>query len=884
MEGDVGPRGARLSSEADYEGGVWIDGEFYYEKKRGGRVQTKDEAIYGVFGESSRAYNPQPRRGRFTVASLAKPVAFVGGDLYKSADVADVYQKDKHAETPETPETPAPESQEPGVPEAAAGLARRREARLRRERVQREEDARSGRGGRGGVGSGAREGFASSARGGLGSARTAKHTDRDFGKFQKLSGGLGLKLLQKMGYKSGGLGRRGQGIVNPVKAALRPQQMGLGYGGYKEKINFSQAELDAKEAEKSKAKNDVASESGGRGGGGARRQRPANWRRGAAKPKRVYKTVSELRGKAEARAAPELVIDMRGPNVRVASLDRVGELLASDPRPAEDDEDGWTPTAAQGTLPELKWNVDALVEHTEAAVHKALGAARAAESKVAALRGQQKSLKKRVESVRRNVMSFSRAVAAAEAALREAKGSGGAPLDKAIRLAQAFAAIRRDDELTYCECGLPLVAASASSKLVKSALISWNPSLAGRRGPSTENVVGALRALRTALSRANGDEAVYEALLTEAVLSPLTLALSMAPPREFEGPVRLLAAMKNVLTAPIRAKVLNTAIGPRLLAQIKAWDPRRDRSSPLHAWVHPWLDVLPSDSLHPVLNAVRERVASTLTRWDPKDRSAVELIRPWVRVWPPKGLWDVLSRSVMPKLRRIASSLCVNPSNEDPADFRAIVDWAGVAPSHALADILLRHFFPKWLQALAQWLRGDPDFQEVTDWYRGWKSLIPDALRSHPVVVAQLKRGLSLIAAGSEGRSLDPILRGAAAAFEEQVDGLRREAEAEGHSSGGMKDSGISAAAKRVRAAAAAAAGGAGGVNFREALSRFAMKNDVVFVPHPTRGPREGAPVFKFGRCNIILSGQNVLVENKQTGRSAEWRPVALDQLVAMAK
>ncbi|MES1910642.1 MAG: hypothetical protein MHM6MM_003203 [Cercozoa sp. M6MM] len=50
--------------------------------------------------------------------------------------------------------------------------------------------------------------------------------DRDFGRFQGAS--IGMKLMQKMGFRGRGLGKYEQGRVNPVKSVMRPQGAGLG--------------------------------------------------------------------------------------------------------------------------------------------------------------------------------------------------------------------------------------------------------------------------------------------------------------------------------------------------------------------------------------------------------------------------------------------------------------------------------------------------------------------------------------------------------------------------------------------------------------------------------------------------------------------------------
>ena len=53
---DEEERGMAFSHAADFEDGQWIDGEFYAGnggRAKRGRRQTKEEQLYGVFGDES---------------------------------------------------------------------------------------------------------------------------------------------------------------------------------------------------------------------------------------------------------------------------------------------------------------------------------------------------------------------------------------------------------------------------------------------------------------------------------------------------------------------------------------------------------------------------------------------------------------------------------------------------------------------------------------------------------------------------------------------------------------------------------------------------------------------------------------------------------------
>lgn len=51
---------AAFNLDADYEGGQWIGGEFFYQNERKKRKTTKEDHIYGVFNEGEEEEEEAP--------------------------------------------------------------------------------------------------------------------------------------------------------------------------------------------------------------------------------------------------------------------------------------------------------------------------------------------------------------------------------------------------------------------------------------------------------------------------------------------------------------------------------------------------------------------------------------------------------------------------------------------------------------------------------------------------------------------------------------------------------------------------------------------------------------------------------------------------------
>lgn len=233
-------------------------------------------------------------------------------------------------------------------------------------------------------------------------------------------------------------------------------------------------------------------------------------------------------------------------------------------------------------------------------------------------------------------------------------------------------------------------------------------------------------------------------LCTASVLGPLRKLLLRPDWDAVRGAciADVLVVLRPMLSQTLTDVFAEDILVPKLLVQIKNNRSTQGHRVPYHVWIHPWLPVTGRKALVEVLHHIRISLAASLASWRLSDSNSLrnELIsntKMWSSVLSRKKLQLTLSRHVTSKLA-IALRQCNGSSTEAPAVFEAISAWASVCSNRLLAAELA--------EALIKGPGATLRYTAFKDWkaarqmYERWKGWLPYRLRHHfrPVLAALL--------------------------------------------------------------------------------------------------------------------------------------------------
>ncbi|XP_057539696.1 septin and tuftelin-interacting protein 1 homolog 1-like isoform X1 [Amaranthus tricolor] len=852
----------RFGMDNDFEGGQFIGDEFFYKKRKEKSVQTRDDVLYGVFASGSSdsdydddSFSGKKKRRKGGIVKkhdYSKPVNFVSTGI-----VAPNQEIDRNAK--EGIEKPSDEDPDDGFkpglglgagPNSGAGLGFGLGSRNRAEKsssskrlddgVAEEEDLFLPTAFGKMIKEGAEKrremaklsgGRKSKSGGGVG-RKIKDGKGGDVGSFEKHTKGIGMKLMESMGYKGGGLGKNAQGIVAPIEAKLRPKNMGMGFNDYQESKNLPSL-VDVPPPPELEEKQQLS-----------KQREEKLWKKQArarAKKKENIITPDELLAlKAEAQG-PDLVlqkvVDMRGPQVRV--LTNLENLNAEEMARENDI-----------PMPELQHNIRLIIDLVELDIQKIDRDLRTERETAVALQKEKETLQIEVARQTKQIDSMEEVVQVLES-IEEEHMSGRLTLES---LAKSFWDLQNKFPEEYKLGNLSCMACSFALPLLIRVFQGWDPLMNPSHGM---DVMSRWKGLL------QGDEdndlfedasAPYSQLVAEVVFPAVRIAgINTWQARDPEPMLRFLELWEKLLPPSVLQSLLDMIVMPKLSEAVNSWEPCRE-TIPIHVWVHPWLPLL-GQKLETLYQGIRLKLGTVLYKWHPSDKSAFTILSPWKTVFDAASWEQLIVRSILPKLIDVMQEFQVNPANQILEPFHWVMTWASSVPIHHMVNLLEIHFFSKWQQVLYHWLSTSPNFEEVMQWYLGWKELIPPELLANERVRNQLNLGLDMMNRAAEG--LEVVQPG----VKENISYLRiqeqRQYEAQ------LK------AAQQTNSVPK---------NVKEVVEAYAQQHGLHFKPKPGRFHKHHQ-VYSFGSVNIIVDSFN---EQIFAQVQEEWPLVTLDKLVEM--
>nr|GMD75999.1 septin and tuftelin-interacting protein 1 homolog 1-like [Ipomoea batatas] len=824
----------RFGMENDFDDGQWIGGEFYYRNRKEKRAQTKDDVLYGIFasGDSDSDYegrglgsSRKRKKDLSKKQDLTKPVNFVStGSVMPNQEIDSDLKEDlkEMEEDDDRPPVLGAGGSSSGLGfgsktthgdgdgdvdsflPSAFGKKIKEGALLRREK-EKEKSMLAKK-----------------------SSQAGKREQEagDVGTFEKHTKGIGMKLLEKMGYKGGGLGKNEQGITAPIEAKLRPKNMGMGFNDYKETkvpaLQESEAKstpLPAQPLESHK------------------REKP--WLKQAPK-KKFYITAEELLAKKQEQGFDQVqkVFDMRGPQVRVLTN---LENLNAEEKARENDI----------PMPELQHNMKLIVDLAELDIQKIDRDLRNERETAVSLQKEKEKLQAQEVHQRK---------------IGEESKEGTLTLDS---LVNSFLDLQQRYADDYKLCNLSSIACSYALPLFIRVFQGWDPLQNPTHGLE---IVSSWKNLLHDNSFGFSDMASpYSQLFMEVVFPAVRIAgTNTWQARDPEPMLRFLDSWEKLLPPVVLHTILDNIVLPKLSAAVDSWDPRRE-TIPIHSWIHPWLPLL-GQKLETCYHTIRCRLESVLHAWHPSDMSAYYILSPWKTVFDPSSWEKLMVRFIVPKLLAVMHEFQVNPANQNLDQFYWVRTWASAIPIHHMLP-LMDIFFNKWQEVLYHWLCSNPNFEEVTKWYLGWKELLPPELLANDHIRYRLNVGLDMMNQATEGMEVvQPGLRENISylrALEKRQFETQKKAAAQAQQhastnlSGGLQGEGKESGSE---------------LSLKEVIEFHAQQNGLLFKPKPGR-IHDGHQIYGFGSISIIIDSLNQKVMAQTEDK---WSFVSLEQLLEL--
>ncbi|KAJ7180967.1 GC-rich sequence DNA-binding factor-like protein-domain-containing protein [Mycena filopes] len=686
--------------------------------------------------------------------------------------------------------------------------------------------------------------------------------------FSKIGGSIGARLMAKMGWQAGtGLGAAGEGIVTPVESKLRPQKMGMGFRGFKERTDQSKREEE-------RLTGKIASDDETPGARKARRKEKE------AKEKRsdVWKRPKKVKTKVEHKTYEQIVAEAGQDMPASSGIGQIIDATGAVPREvsslADVSMNSWSPSNDPTRIPEVRHNIRLIAEACKTDLDGLAREAKALDERKKWVAHEDARLRKKVEEEADLIARLQQIQLVATEIDTKSKELASVYEVSLEPFSPLFYKLVDQFSREFERYRLDEIVVAAIAPLVRRMVATWDPLDAPMVFLSTfRSWRRALRVNATEEKPAHAQVDIYgsktvivaavdiekpmtpfESLLWNVWLPKVRTSINNDwSPQTPQPAVKLYEAWSSFLPPFIRDNLMDQLILPKVKKAVVDWNPKR-ATVPLQSIVFPWLPHL-GLRMEDVLGDARRKVKSVFRSWNVGDEMPSDLSA-WREVFDTAE-WDaMLLKYVVPKLgATLRDEFRVNPRDQIMTPLTNVLQWADIIRPSIFAQLLDTEFFPKWLDVLHVWLiQPKVSFEEVAQWYSFWKGSFPDHVQNMTGVARGFTRGLQLM---NKAIELGPD----APTRLVRPDYRAEQAVASGSAPSTPKRNGPPRPAARTQE-----------ITFRSIVEDFAASHNLLFIPTGRAHELSRMPLF---RVSLTADGKGgILVYILD---DAVWAPVAED-------
>eukprot|EP00956_Cyclotella_meneghiniana_P029067 scaffold69335_cov65-Cyclotella_meneghiniana.AAC.6 len=219
----------------------------------------------------------------------------------------------------------------------------------------------------------------------------------------------------------------------------------------------------------------------------------------------------------------------------------------------------------------------------------------------------------------------------------------------------------------------------------------------------------------------------------------------------------------EILKESLNEEIILEVVFPKLQRSVTNFKPKHDGNgsivNPLHSWILPWLPHLNDDAMGAILHEVRRKLKSTLSVIGKSERegfdyftSCIHVLQPWTKLFDADTIFALTSDAVTPRFARSLSRIKIDIPvvNQDFTLVGVLYDYFEhkLMSSDDFVSLIEGEILVRWANALHFALKKKTftSMNDVRDFYITWKSkLVPCVVDGNTAMAMSLLRSESIV-------------------------------------------------------------------------------------------------------------------------------------------